>query len=214
MRYIDWVVSSETLPEIIESNGVLTPDLLCEFDYGILDENGNFITRAQYNLQTKLQDLIDELDGVKSDIAKVEYAIRNPDKASIDLSSVALGAGAGLIGGAALGLGAAVVGGYSLAAAGVGALSYAATGAVFGPIGLAAGLVIGGLVALFGSNNSKNEQQRAINQFVENLKGELAKLNVKKSELETKIENLKKDITIAGSSETNPIGSNKIDLTK
>lgn len=226
VRFIDWVVSSESLPEIIESNGVLTPDLLCEFDYGVLDANGNFITKAQYDLETKLQDLQDELAGVLSDISKVEYAIKNPDKAQLDLGSLSLntlayGAGATVAGGLASGLIAGTI--YATIGGGIGAagtagalgvLGYAAVGGALGPIGIAAGLVVGGLIALFGGNNKKNEQQKAINEFVNNLKGELVKLNTKKSDLETQIEKLKKDITIAGSSETNPMGANKIDLTK
>jgi len=239
VRYINWVVSSETLPEIIESNGVLTPDLLCEFDYGVLDANGNFITKAQYDLETKLSDLQDELAGVLSDISKVEYAIKNPDKASLDLGSLAIGATAGGLAAAGLGLaGSALAGTGALVATtttlgltgGIGtALGIAATtttaatglgtavsilGAVGGPIGIAAALVIGLGFALFSGNSKKNEQQKAINQFVANLKGELAKLYTKKSDLESQIEKLNKNLTIIGSTEPNPRGANKIDLTK
>jgi len=213
IKYIDWVVSSENLTEIIEQNGVLDASALCEFQYGRLDANGNFISKATYDLQTKLQDLQDELDGINLDIAKVEYAIKNPTKAELSATDVAIGAAAGLAGGAALGLGVAVAGGYSLAAAGFGALSYAATGAVLGPIGLAAGLVVGGLVALFGSNNTKNEQQKAINEFVQNLKGELAKLIARKAEVETQISNLKQNISIVGDTKVTTPGINKIDLS-
>jgi hypothetical protein len=214
IKYIDWVVSSENLTEIIEQNGVLDASGLCEFQYGRLDANGNFISQAAYDLQTKLQDLQDELDGINRDITKVEYAIRNPTKAEISAADVAFGAAAGVAGGAALGLGIAVAGGYSLAAAGLGALSYAAAGAALGPIGIAAGLVVGGLVALFGSNNKKNEQQKAINQFVENLKGELAKLIARKTQVETQISNLRQNLTIIGGTRTNPTGGiNKIDLS-
>lgn len=213
IKYIDWVVSSENLTEIIEQNGVLEAKDLCEFQYGMLDSNGNFVTKASYDLQTKLQDLQDELDGINIDIAKVEYAIANPTKAEINTANIAIGAAAGLVGGAAIGLGVAVAGGYSLAAAGFGALSYAAVGATLGPIGLAAGLVVGGLVALFGGNNTKNEQQQAINQFVDNLKGELAKLKARKLELETQISNLKQNISVMGSTALNPTGINKLDLS-
>lgn len=213
IRYIDWVVSSENLTEIIEQNGVLDAASLCEFQYGRLDSNGNFISKATYDFQTKLQDLQDELDGINIDIAKVEYAIKNPTKAELNTTNIALGAAAGLAGGAALGLGVAVAGGYSLAAAGFGVLSYAAVGAALGPIGLAAGLVAGGLLALFGGNNTKNEQQKAINEFVQNLKGELAKLIARKTEIENQISNLKQNLTVVGSTSPNPSGINKIDLS-
>jgi hypothetical protein len=239
VRYINWVVSSETLPEIIESNGVLTPDLLCEFDYGVLDSNGNFITKAQYDLETKMADLQDELIGVDSDIAKVEYAIQNPDKANLDLASLAIGAGASGLAAAGLGIaGSALAGAGALITTtttlgltgGIGtALGIAATtttaatglgtavsilGALGGPIGIAAALVVGGLFAFFSSSKSKNEQQKKINEFVQNLKGELVKLKAKKAEIEVKLQNLKKDMTIVGSSEVNLSGANKIDLTK
>jgi hypothetical protein len=214
IKYIDWVVSSENLTEIIEQNGVLDAASLCEFQYGRLDANGNFITQAAYDFQRKLQDLEDELEGINIDIRKVEYAIRNPTKAEINAADVAIGAAVGIAGGAALGLGVAVAGGYSLAAAGFGALTYAAAGAALGPIGIAAGLVVGGLLALFGGNNTKNQQQKAINEFVENLKGELVKLIARKTQVETQISNLKQNLTIVGSSKPNPTGGiNKIDLS-
>lgn len=215
IKYIDWVVSSENLTEIIEQNGVLEASALCDFAYGRLNSNGEFITKAAYDLQTKLQDLQDELDALNVDIGKVEYAIKNPTNAELNLSNVALGLIGGVVGGATIGLGAAVLfGGYSLAAAGIGgALSYAAAGAALGPIGLAAGLVIGGLFAIFGSNNNKNAQQKAINEFVQNLKGELAKLKARKTEIETQIEKLKQNITVLGDTKLNPSGINKFDLS-
>ena len=215
IKYIDWVVSSENLTEIIEQNGVLEASALCDFAYGRLNSNGEFITKAAYDLQTKLQDLQDELDALNVDIGKVEYAIKNPTNAELNLSNVALGLIGGVAGAATIGLGAAVLfGGYSLAAAGIGgALSYAAAGAVLGPIGLAAGLVIGGLIAIFGSNNNKNAQQKAINEFVANLKGELAKLKARKTEIETQIEKLKQNITVLGDTKLNPSGINKFDLS-
>lgn len=215
IKYIDWVVSSENLTEIIEQNGVLEASALCDFAYGRLNSNGEFITKASYDLETKLQDLQDELDALNVDIGKVEYAIKNPTNAELNLSNVALGLIGGVAGAATIGLGAAVLfGGYSLAAAGIGgALSYAAAGAVLGPIGLAAGLVIGGLFAIFGSNNNKNAQQKAINEFVANLKGELAKLKARKTEIETQIEKLKQNITVLGDTKLNPSGINKFDLS-
>ena len=215
IKYIDWVVSSENLTEIIEQNGVLEASALCDFAYGRLNSNGEFITKAAYDLQTKLQDLQDELDALNVDIGKVEYAIKNPTNAELNLSNVALGLIGGVAGAATIGLGAAVLfGGYSLAAAGIGgALSYAAAGAVLGPIGLAAGLVIGGLIAIFGSNNNKNAQQKAINEFVANLKGELAKLKARKAEIETQIEKLKQNITVLGDTKLNPFGVNKFDFS-
>jgi prefoldin subunit 5 len=215
IKYIDWVVSSENLTEIIEQNGVLEAKDLCEFQYGRLDADGNFISVGAYDLITKLQDLQDELDAINTDIGKVEYAIKNPTNAELNLSNVALGLIGGVAGAATIGLGAAVLfGGYSLAAAGIGgALSYAAAGAVLGPIGLAAGLVLGGVLALFGSNNNKNAQQKAINEFVANLKGELAKLKARKAELELQISNLKQNISVLGSTKLNPSGVNKFDFS-
>jgi chaperonin cofactor prefoldin len=215
IKYIDWVVSSESLPEIIEQNGVLDASSLCEFQYGRLDSGGNFVSKAAYDLQTKIQDLQDELDALNIDIGKVEYAIKNPTNAELNLSNVAIGLIGGAVGSAAIGLGAAALfGGYSLAAAGIsGALSYAAVGGVLGPIGIAAGLVVGGLIAIFGSNKNKNAQQKAINEFVQNLKGELAKLIARKTEIETQISNLKKNLTIVGSTVPNQSGINKIDLS-
>jgi len=215
IKYIDWVVSSESLPEIIEQNGVLDASSLCEFQYGRLDSGGNFVSKAAYDLQTKIQDLQDELDALNVDIGKVEYAIKNPTNAELNLSNVALGLIGGVAGAATIGLGAAVLfSGYSLAAAGIsGALSYAAVGGVLGPIGIAAGLVVGGLIAIFGSNNNKNAQQKAINEFVQNLKGELAKLKARKTEIETQIEKLKQNLTIVGSTVPNQSGINRIDLS-
>ena len=215
IKYIDWVVSSESLPEIIEQNGVLDASSLCEFQYGRLDSGGNFVSKAAYDLQTKIQDLQDELDALNVDIGKVEYAIKNPTNAELNLSNVALGLIGGVTGAATIGLGAAVLfSGYSLAASGIsGALSYAAVGGVLGPIGIAAGLVVGGLIAIFGSNNNKNAQQKAINEFVQNLKGELAKLKARKTEIETQIEKLKQNITVLGDTKLNPSGINKFDLS-
>jgi prefoldin subunit 5 len=215
IKYIDWVVSSENLTEIIEQNGVLEASALCDFAYGRLNSNGEFITKAAYDLETKLQDLQDELDALNVDIGKVEYAIKNPTNAELNLSNVALGLIGGVAGAATIGLGAAVLfGGYSLAAAGIsGALSYAAVGAALGPIGIAAGLVVGGLFAIFGSNKNKNAQQKAINEFVQNLKGELAKLKARKTEIETQIEKLKQNITVLGDTKLNPSGINKFDLS-
>lgn len=215
IKYIDWVVSSESLPEIIEQNGVLDASSLCEFQYGRLDSGGNFVSKAAYDLQTKIQDLQDELDALNIDIGKVEYAIKNPTNAELNLSNVAIGVIGGAVGSAAIGLGAAALfGGYSLAAAGIsGALSYAAVGGVLGPIGIAAGLVVGGLIAIFGSNKNKNAQQKAINEFVQNLKGELAKLIARKTEIETQIEKLKQNLTIVGSTVPNQSGINRIDLS-
>ena len=215
IKYIDWVVSSESLPEIIEQNGVLDASSLCEFQYGRLDSGGNFVSKAAYDLQTKIQDLQDELDALNIDIGKVEYAIKNPTNAELNLSNVAIGVIGGAVGSAAIGLGAAALfGGYSLAAAGIsGALSYAAVGGVLGPIGIAAGLVVGGLIAIFGSNKNKNAQQKAINEFVQNLKGELAKLIARKTEIETQIEKLKQNLTIVGSTVPNQSGINKFDLS-
>jgi len=215
IKYIDWVVSSESLPEIIEQNGVLDASSLCEFQYGRLDSGGNFVSKAAYDLQTKIQDLQDELDALNVDIGKVEYAIKNPTNAELNLSNVALGLIGGVTGAATIGLGAAVLfSGYSLAASGIsGALSYAAVGGVLGPIGIAAGLVVGGLIAIFGSNNNKNAQQKAINEFVQNLKGELAKLKARKTEIETQIEKLKQNLTIVGSTVPNQSGINRIDLS-
>jgi len=215
IKYIDWVVSSENLTEIIEQNGVLEASALCDFAYGRLNSNGEFITKTAYDLETKLQDLQDELDALNVDIGKVEYAIKNPTNAELNLSNVALGLIGGVTGAATIGLGAAVLfSGYSLAASGIsGALSYAAVGGVLGPIGIAAGLVVGGLIAIFGSNNNKNAQQKAINEFVQNLKGELAKLKARKTEIETQIEKLKQNITVLGDTKLNPSGINKFDLS-
>ena len=233
IKYIDWVVSSESLPEIIEQNGVLDASSLCEFQYGRLDSGGNFVSKAAYDLQTKIQDLQNELDALNIDIGKVEYAIKNPTNAELNLSNVALGALAGVAGAAVVGavggaltattittIGAALTAGAAFAttgatvATGLGTiLSGALSGAALGPIGIAAGLVIGGLFAIFGSNNKKNEQQKAINEFVANLKGELAKLIARKTEIETQISNLKKNLTIVGSTVPNQSGINRIDLS-
>ena len=233
IKYIDWVVSSENLTEIIEQNGVLEASALCDFAYGRLNSNGEFITKASYDLETKLQDLQDELDALNVDIGKVEYAIKNPTNAELNLSNVALGALAGVAGAAVVGavggaltattittIGAALTAAAAFAttgatvATGLGTiLSGALSGAALGPIGIAAGLVIGGLFAIFGSNNKKNEQQKAINEFVANLKGELAKLKARKTEIETQIEKLKQNITVLGDTKLNPSGINKFDLS-
>ena len=238
IKYIDWVVSSESLPEIIEQNGVLNASSLCEFQYGRLDSGGNFVSKAAYDLQTKIQDLQDELDALNIDIGKVEYAIKNPTNAELNLSNVAIGAAAGGLAAAGLGLvGSALAGTGALVATtttlgltgGIGtALGIAATtttaatglgtavsilGAVGGPIGIAAALVVGGLIAIFGNNKNKNAQQKAINEFVQNLKGELAKLIARKTEIETQIEKLKQNLTIVGSTVPNQSGINKFDLS-
>lgn len=225
IKYIDWVVSSESLPEIIEQNGVLDASSLCEFQYGRLDSGGNFVSKAAYDLQTKIQDLQDELDALNIDIGKVEYAIKNPTNAELNLSNVALGALAGVAGAAVIGATAGALGATALAtAAGAIAgvpvvtglstvLAGALSGAAIGPIGIAAGLVVGGLIAIFGSNKNKNAQQKAINEFVQNLKGELAKLIARKTEIETQISNLKKNLTIVGSTVPNQSGINRIDLS-
>jgi prefoldin subunit 5 len=225
IKYIDWVVSSENLTEIIEQNGVLDASALCEFQYGRLGSNGEFITQAAYDLQTKLQDLQDELDTLNIDIGKVEYAIKNPTNAELNLSNVALGALAGVAGAAVVGATIGALGATAAATAagafagvavttGIGTVAAGALyGAALGPIGIAAGLVVGGLLAIFGSNNNKNAQQKAINQFVENLKGELAKLKARKTEIETQIEKLKQNITVLGDTKLNPSGINKFDLS-
>ena len=233
IKYIDWVVSSENLTEIIEQNGVLDASSLCEFQYGRLDSGGNFVSKAAYDLQTKIQDLQDELDALNIDIGKVEYAIKNPTNAELNLSNVALGALAGVAGAAVVGatvgaltatsittIGAALTAAAAFAttgatvATGLGTiLSGALSGAALGPIGIAAGLVAGGLIAIFGSNKNKNAQQKAINEFVQNLKGELAKLIARKTEIETQIEKLKQNLTIVGSTVPNQSGINRIDLS-
>jgi len=225
IKYIDWVVSSENLTEIIEQNGVLDASALCEFQYGRLGSNGEFITQAAYDLQTKLEDLQDELDTLNIDIGKVEYAIKNPTNAELNLSNVALGALAGVAGAAVVGATIGALGATAAATAagafagvavttGIGTVAAGALyGAALGPIGIAAGLVVGGLLAIFGSNNNKNAQQKAINQFVENLKGELAKLKARKAEIETQIEKLKQNITVVGDTKLNPSGINKFDLS-
>ena len=225
IKYIDWVVSSESLPEIIEQNGVLDASSLCEFQYGRLDSGGNFVSKAAYDLQTKIQDLQDELDALNIDIGKVEYAIKNPTNAELNLSNVALGALAGVAGAAVFGATAGALGATALAtAAGAIAgvpvvtglstiLAGALSGAAIGPIGIAAGLVVGGLIAIFGNNKNKNAQQKAINEFVQNLKGELAKLKARKTEIETQIEKLKQNITVLGDTKLNPSGINKFDLS-
>jgi len=225
IKYIDWVVSSENLTEIIEQNGVLEASALCDFAYGRLNSNGEFITKAAYDLETKLQDLQDELDALNVDIGKVEYAIKNPTNAELNLSNVALGALAGVAGAAVIGAGIGALGATALAtAAGAIAgvpvvtglstvLAGALSGAALGPIGIAAGLVVGGLFAIFGSNKNKNAQQKAINEFVQNLKGELAKLKARKTEIETQIEKLKQNITVLGDTKLNPSGINKFDLS-
>ena len=239
IKYIDWVVSSESLPEIIEQNGVLDASSLCEFQYGRLDSGGNFVSKAAYDLQTKIQDLQDELDALNIDIGKVEYAIKNPTNAELNLSNVAIGATAGALAAAGLGLagsalagagaltatttvfgGATFVGGVigiaapvvTTAATGLGT-AVSILGAVGGPIGIAAALVAGGLIAIFGNNKNKNAQQKAINEFVQNLKGELAKLKARKTEIETQIEKLKQNLTIVGSTVPNQSGINRIDLS-
>ena len=198
---------------------------LCEFQYGRLDSGGNFVSKAAYDLQTKIQDLQDELDALNIDIGKVEYAIKNPTNAELNLSNVALGALAGVAGAAVFGATAGALGATALAtAAGAIAgvpvvtglstiLAGALSGAAIGPIGIAAGLVVGGLIAIFGNNKNKNAQQKAINEFVQNLKGELAKLKARKTEIETQIEKLKQNLTIVGSTVPNQSGINRIDLS-
>jgi hypothetical protein len=192
VQFINWCL---TPPNPNDVDGVWPISKLTEFEFGIADKDGNFIPKGKYDNMNKIQDLRDELIGIESEILQIQTELKNPRYGSLNLvniaaTTLAVGAGTTLVSGLASGLIAGTI--YATIGGGIGAagtagalgvLGYGALGGALGPIGIAAGLVVGLGVALFGGSSKKEAQNKRAEEVARELIARLALITARKQEI-------------------------------
>jgi hypothetical protein len=187
VQFINWCL---TPPNPNDVDGVWPISKLTEFEFGIADKDGNFISKGKYDNMNKIQDLRDELIGIDSEILQIQTQLKNPQFGSLNLVNIAattVGASLGtfLLGGGAI-LG-------NLALTGFSSTLYAVSG-LFGPIGLGVGAVIGLGLALWGSSNKKEQQKKRVEELAKELIARLALITNRKAEILKQIAEIEANI--------------------
>ena len=205
IQFINWCL---TPPNPNDIDGVWPISKLTEFEFGIADKDGNFISKGKYDNMNKIQDLRDELVGIDSEILQIQTELKNPRYGSLNLTNIAaatIGSGAaaaglGLLGGS-LGLFGSLItttttlgltGGIGTALGIAATTTTAATGlgtaatilgAVGGPIGIGVAAIIGLGIALWGSSSKKEAQNRRVEEVAKELIARLALITNRKIEI-------------------------------
>ena len=203
IQFINWCL---TPPNPNDVDGVWPISKLTEFEFGIADADGNFISKGKYDNMNKIQDLRDELIGIETEILQIQTELKNPRYGSLNLTNLglttlAVGAGTTLVSGLVSGLVAGTI--YTTIGGGIGAagsagllgvLGYGAVGGALGPIGIAAGLVVGLGVALFGGSSRKEAQNKRTEELAKELIARLALITSRKQEILKQIAEIEANI--------------------
>jgi len=216
VQFINWCL---TPPNPNDVDSVWPISKLTEFEFGIADKDGNFISKGKYDNMNKIQDLRDELIGIETEILQIQTELKNPRYGSLNLTNILAGgigagaaaAGLGLIGGS-LGVFGSLVTATTTTAltGGIGtALGIAATtttaatglgtaatilGAVGGPIGIGVALVIGLGIALWGSSSKKEAQNKRVEEVAKELIARLSFITNRKAEILKQIAEIEANI--------------------
>lgn len=205
IQFINWCL---TPPNPNDVDGVWPISKLTEFEFGIADKDGNFISKGKYDNMNKIQDLRDELIGIDSEILQIQTELKNPRYGSLNLGSIigggvgaaAAATGLGLLGGSLGAFGAlvttttttALTGGIGTALGIAATTTTAATGlgtaatilgAVGGPIGIGVAAIIGLGIALWGSSSKKEAQNRRVEEVAKELIARLSLITARKQEI-------------------------------
>ena len=216
VQFINWCL---TPPNPNDVDSVWPISKLTEFEFGIADKDGNFISKGRYDNMNKIQDLRDELIGIESEILQIQTELKNPRYGSLNLANIIAGgvgggaaaAGLGLLGGS-LGLFGSLITtttAYGLTG-GIGtALGIAATtttaatglgtaatilGAVGGPIGIGVAAIIGLGIALWGSSSKKEAQNKRVEEVAKELIARLSFITNRKAEILKQIAEIEANI--------------------
>jgi hypothetical protein len=218
VQFINWCL---TPPNPNDVDSVWPISKLTEFEFGIADKDGNFISKGKYDNMNKIQDLRDELIGIETEILQIQTELKNPRYGSLNLTNILAGgigagaaaAGLGLLGGSLGALGAltattTVLGGATLGVGGVigiaapvittaaTGLGTAATilGAVGGPIGIGVALVIGLGLAIWGSSSKKEAQNKRVAEVANELIARLSLITNRRAEILRQIAEIEANI--------------------
>jgi hypothetical protein len=217
VQFINWCL---TPPNPNDVDSVWPISKLTEFEFGIADKDGNFISKGKYDNMNKIQDLRDELIGIETEILQIQTELKNPRYGSLNLTNILAGgigagaaaAGLGLLGGSLGALGAltattTVLGGATFAGGVIGiaapvittaatGLGTAATilGAVGGPIGIGVALVIGLGLAIWGSSSKKEAQNKRVAEVANELIARLSLITNRRAEILRQIAEIEANI--------------------
>ena len=216
VQFINWCL---TPPNPNDVDGVWPISKLTEFEFGIADKDGNFISRGRYDNMNKIQDLRDELTGIDTEILQIQTELKNPAYARLNLGSIIAGgigaagaaAGLGLVGGSLGAFGALVTATTTTAlTGGIGtALGIAATtttaatglgtaatilGAVGGPIGIGVAAIIGLGIALWSSSSKKEAQNKRVEEVAKELIARLSLITNRRAEILKEIAEIEANI--------------------
>lgn len=216
VQFINWCL---TPPNPNDVDSVWPISKLTEFEFGIADKDGNFISKGKYDNMNKIQDLRDELIGIESEILQIQTELKNPRYGSLNLTNIIAGgvgggvaaAGLGLLGGS-LGLFGSLITTTTTTAltGGIGtALGIAATtttaatglgtaatilGAVGGPIGIGVAAIIGLGIALWGSSSKKEAQNKRVEEVAKELIARLSLITNRRAEILKQIAEIEANI--------------------
>lgn len=189
VKYVDWIVSKPALSEIgTKDSGVLPVNTLAEYTYAqYVPESGSFDYVDEALNLVRLGKLENELSNTNFTIIEIQDYLENPDKAKLNIPGSEIGKLLGPAGVAVLN----TVGGTVLK----GAIAKIIPAALLGPVGLIGGTALAAVsvvLKLIGANKKKKQQEAQIEEHLNKLKSELAKLKGRRIELTDEIEKLKK----------------------
>ena len=189
IKYIDWIVSKPALTEIgTKDSGVLPVNTLAEYTYAqYVPDSGSFDYVDDALNTIRLGKLENELSNNNFTITEIEDYLQNPDSAKLRIPG---GQIAKLVGPAGVGI-LNSIGGVALKAA----IAKIIPAALLGPVGIIGASVVAAfsvIVKLIGAKKKKAQQEDQIEEHLNKLKSELAKLKERRINLTGEIEKIKK----------------------
>jgi hypothetical protein len=181
IKYINWVVSRPVLGEFGEKS-VLDVPKLAEYDY----RRYNFDEGVFEEFDTELNDiriskLRSQLFDINNTLGELEDFVNNPDPIRISNS----GAIARIVGAGGLtalkGIAPSILKGL---------VAKVGLAAALGPVGIVAGLLLGGISALFGNRKKKKQAEREAEAVLNKIKGEIRELKERRNIIEEELKTL------------------------